>query len=374
MSIKPTYREQTSLIYDRPPGGYTGQAFGHTAEKPEIRMVSETIGSPVLWGSFIAFVIAMLALDLGIFHRKAHVVSFREALTWSAVWVTCSLLFSGFIWHRYGAERGLQFLTGYVIEYSLSIDNIFVFVLVFSALRIPLLYQHRVLFWGILSALLMRAGMIFAGTALINKFHWIIYVFGAFLIFTGIKIFINRNQEESLDDSSVLKLVKRFVPTSSRLDSEHFFTVENGRRVATPLFLALVLVEISDVIFAVDSVPAIFAITSDPFIVFTSNIFAILGLRSLFFLLAGLVDKFRYLKVGLAVVLVFVGVKMCIVDIYKIHAAVSLGIIVSTLAVSVIASIRASNRESRLPDQVKAAANREHLTEQLRAELQEDEK
>jgi tellurite resistance protein TerC len=333
-------------------------------------MAPETIGSPVLWASFIAFVITMLAVDLGIFHRKAHVVSFREALSWSAVWVTCSLLFSGFIWHTFGATRGLEFLTGYVIEYSLSIDNIFVFVLVFSALRIPLLYQHRVLFWGILSALIMRAGMIFAGTALIAKFHWIIYVFGGFLIFTGIKIFINRNEEESLDDSAVLKLVRRFVPTSSKLDSEHFFTIEDGKRVATPLFLALVLVEISDVIFAVDSVPAIFAITSDPFIVFTSNIFAILGLRSLFFLLAGLVDKFRYLKVGLAVVLVFVGVKMCIVDFFKIHPAASLLIIIGTLTASIVASIRASNRESRVAEQVEAAAHREKLTEELREDLQ----
>jgi tellurite resistance protein TerC len=312
-------------------------------------MAPETIGSLGLWASFIAFVIAMLALDLGIFHRKAHVVSFREALSWSVVWVCCSLLFSAFLGYAYGATRGLEFLTGYVIEYSLSIDNIFVFVLVFSALKIPLIYQHRVLFWGILSALIMRAGMIFAGTALIAKFHWVIYVFGAFLIITGIKIFVNRHKEDSLDDSAVLKLVKRFVPTSSNLDSAHFFTVENGKRMATPLFLALVLVEISDVIFAVDSVPAIFAITSDPFIVFTSNIFAILGLRSLFFLLAGLVDKFRYLKVGLSVVLVFVGVKMCIVDIYKIPAAVSLLVIVGTLAASIWASIRASNRESHLP-------------------------
>jgi tellurite resistance protein TerC len=333
-------------------------------------MAPDSIGSLGLWASFVAFVVAMLALDLGIFHRKAHVVSFREALSWSVVWVVCSLLFSAFLGYAFGATRGLEFLTGYVIEYSLSIDNIFVFVLVFSALKIPLIYQHRVLFWGILSALIMRAGMIFAGTALIAKFHWVIYVFGAFLIITGVKIFLNRNKEESLDDSAVLKLVKRFVPTSTTLDSAHFFTVENGKRLATPLFLALVLVEISDVIFAVDSVPAIFAITSDPFIVFTSNIFAILGLRSLFFLLAGLVDKFRYLKVGLSVVLVFVGVKMCIVDVYKIPAAVSLLVIVSTLMASILVSIRASNRESRAAEQALAAQNREQLTNQLRADLQ----
>jgi len=333
-------------------------------------MAPDTIGSLGLWAAFIAFVVAMLAVDLGIFHRKAHVVSFREALSWSVVWVTCSLLFSAFIWHRFGSDRGLEFLTGYVIEYSLSIDNIFVFVLVFSALKIPLLYQHRVLFWGILSALIMRAGMIFAGTALIAKFHWIIYVFGGFLIFTGIKIFLNRNQEESLEDSSVLKLVKRFVPTSTKLDSEHFFTVEDGKRVATPLFLALVLVEISDVIFAVDSVPAIFAITSDPFIVFTSNIFAILGLRSLFFLLAGLVDKFRYLKIGLAVVLVFVGVKMCIVDFYKIHPAISLLVIIGTLTTSIVASIRASNREARAAAATLSEGNRSPVAERTAVNAQ----
>jgi tellurite resistance protein TerC len=310
-------------------------------------MAPDTIGSLGLWASFIAFVIAMLALDLGIFHRKAHVVSFREALSWSSVWVACSLLFSAFIWHTYGATRGLEFLTGYVIEYSLSIDNIFVFVLVFSALGIPALYQHRVLFWGILSALFMRAGMIFAGTAMLAKFHWLIYVFGGFLIVTGIKLFINRKQEDSLDDSTVLKLAKRFIPTSSKLDSAHFFTVENGKRVATPLFLALVLVEISDVIFAVDSVPAIFAITEDPFIVFTSNIFAILGLRSLFFLLAGLVDKFRYLKVGLAAVLVFVGTKMTVVELYKVPPAVSLLVIAGLLGAAIAASLRASAREAR---------------------------
>jgi len=289
----------------------------------------------------------MLALDLGIFHRKAHVVSFREALTWSAVWVSCSLLFSAYIWTSFGSERGLEFLTGYVIEYSLSIDNIFVFVLVFSALGIPAVHQHRVLFWGILSALFMRAGMIFAGAAMITRFHWIMYVFGGFLIITGIKLFINRKQEESFEDSAVLRLVRRFIPTSSKLDGEHFFTVEGGKRVATPLFVALVLVEISDVIFAVDSVPAIFAITSDPFIVFTSNIFAILGLRSLFFLLAGLVDKFRYLKVGLAAVLVFVGVKMTIVDFYKVPSGVSLGVIAGLLAAAVVASLRASAKEAR---------------------------
>jgi tellurite resistance protein TerC len=333
-------------------------------------MAPDTIGSLGLWASFVAFVIAMLAVDLGIFHRKAHVVSFREALSWSVVWVTCSLLFSAFIWRAFGSDRGLEFLTGYVIEYSLSIDNIFVFVLVFSALRIPLLYQHRVLFWGILSALVMRAGMIFAGTALIAKFHWVIYVFGGFLIFTGIKIFINRNHEESLEDSSVLKLVRRFVPTSSKLDSEHFFTVEDGKRLATPLFLALVLVEISDVIFAVDSVPAIFAITSDPFIVFTSNIFAILGLRSLFFLLAGLVDKFRYLKVGLSVVLVFVGVKMCAADFFKIHPAISLAIIIGTLATSIVASIRVSHREARASSAALSEGNRPSLVGRRPADLQ----
>jgi tellurite resistance protein TerC len=246
----------------------------------------QTIGTPALWGGFIAFVFAMLALDLGVFHRKAHVIGYREALTWSGVWIGLALLFNLGVWKLFGPERGLEFLTGYVIEKSLSVDNIFVFVIIFSALKIPPLYQHRVLFWGILSALALRAAMIFAGAALLTKFHWLIYLFGAFLVVTGTKLFVQRNHEEHPESGWAMRMVRRFLPSTERLDGPHFFSIENGRRVATPLFMALTLVEVSDVIFAVDSIPAIFAVTTDPFIVFTSNIFAILGLRSLFFLLA----------------------------------------------------------------------------------------
>jgi tellurite resistance protein TerC len=302
-------------------------------------MELQSIGSPVLWGGFIAFVLAMLALDLGVFHRHSHVVKFKEALTWSAVWVGLALLFNVGIWWKFGTEPGVQFLTGYLIEKSLSVDNIFVFVIIFSALRIPALYQHRVLFWGILSALVLRAVMIFAGVAMLQRFHWLIYVFGAFLIITGIKLFLNRNQEEHPENSAAMRWARRVIPSTDKFDGHHFFTVENGRRLATPLFMALLLVEVTDVIFALDSIPAIFAITQDPFIVFTSNIFAILGLRSLFFLLAGMVEKFSYLKVGLSAVLVFVGAKMTLVDVVKVPAFVSLGVIALLIGGSVVLSL-----------------------------------
>jgi tellurite resistance protein TerC len=307
----------------------------------------QSIGSPGLWLGFVAFVIAMLAVDLGLFHRKAHVVSTREALVWSSVWIGMALVFNLGVWKWFGAQRGLEFLTGYLIEKSLSIDNIFVFVVIFASLGVPALYQHRVLFWGILSALVLRAGMIFGGTALLAQFHWLIYVFGAFLVFTGVKLFAQRDHGLSPKDGAVLRLAKRLIPSTESYDGDKFFTVERGRRVATPLFMALLLVEATDVVFAVDSIPAIFAVTNDPFIVFTSNIFAILGLRSLFFLLAGIVDKFRYLKVGLAFVLVFVGLKMALVDLYKVPPLVSLVVIAGVLAASVLASLWASKRECR---------------------------
>jgi tellurite resistance protein TerC len=305
-----------------------------------------SIGSPGLWIGFTVFVIVMLAVDLGIFHRKSHVVSTREALIWSSVWIGFALLFNLGVWKWFGAQRGVEFLTGYLIEKSLSIDNIFVFVVIFGALGVPALYQHRVLFWGILSALILRAGMIFGGTALLTRFHWLIYIFGAFLVFTGVKLFLQRDHALNPKDGAVLRFAKRLIPSTDEYAGDRFFTVENGRRVATPLFMALVLVEATDVIFALDSIPAIFAVTNDPFIVFTSNIFAILGLRSLFFLLAGVVDKFRYLKVGLAVVLVFVGLKMALVDLYKVPPQVSLVVIAAVLTGSILASLWVSKRES----------------------------
>ncbi|HEY5957065.1 MAG TPA: TerC family protein [Polyangiaceae bacterium] len=302
-------------------------------------METASIGSPALWIGFIAFVLLMLAIDLGVFNRKDHVVGFREALAWSGVWVALALVFNAIVWVNFGAQRGLEFLTGYLIEKSLSIDNIFVFVVIFGALGIPAIYQHRVLYWGIVSALVLRAAMVVGGAAVLARFHWLIYVFGAFLIVTGVKLYLQRGKSENPEDGWVMRFVRRVIPSTSRLDGNHFITTENGRWVATPLLMALILVEVTDVVFAVDSIPAIFAVTLDPFLVFTSNIFAILGLRSLFFLLAGLVDEFRYLKVGLAAVLVFVGVKMTIVELYKIPPLVSLIVILGMLATSVIASM-----------------------------------
>jgi tellurite resistance protein TerC len=318
------------------------------------------VGSVGLWAGFLVFVLAMLALDLGVFHRKAHVVRFREALAWSLVWIALSLAFNVLVWWLYGGERALEFLTAYLLEKSLSVDNLFVFLVVFSAVGIPPQHQHRVLFWGVLSALVLRAIMILAGVALLTKFHWLIYIFGGFLIVTGVKLFVQRNSEEHPEQGWTMRLARKLVPNyTSKLDGPHFFTVENGKRMATPLLLALVLVEITDVVFAVDSVPAVLAVSDDVFIVFTSNVFAILGLRSLFFLLAGLVDKFRYLKVGLAGVLVFVGLKMTLADVYKLPAYVSLGVIVLILGGAAFASIIAARRED-------AKAGAEHDDDQRR--------
>ena len=291
------------------------------------------------WGAFGGFVLAMLALDLGVFHRKDHVVRPREALAWSAVWIVLAIAFGGYVWARHGAASGLEYITGYVIEKSLSVDNIFVFVVIFGALGIPPIYQHRVLFWGILSALVLRAAMIAAGSALLQRFHWIIYVFGAFLVLTGVKLLLQRGAAPHPEESAAFRFLTRIVPGTPRFHGNRFLAVEGGKRVATPLFFALVLVEFTDVVFAVDSIPAIFAVTQDPYIVFTSNIFAILGLRSLYFLLAGVVEKFVYLKASLAFVLVFVGLKMAAVDAVKVHPALSLAVVLGILAVGVVASV-----------------------------------
>jgi len=298
------------------------------------------------YSAFLAFVLAMLALDLGVFNRKDHVVGPREALSWSVLWVSLALAFGGYMWIRFGSEQGLQYLTGYVIEKSLSVDNIFVFVVIFGALGIPPIYQHRVLFWGILSALVLRGAMIAAGAALLSRFHWIIYVFGAFLVLTGVKLLLARGAADHPEKSAFFRFLQRFVPASPRLDGNHFFTKENGKWLATPLFFALALIEVTDVIFAVDSIPAIFAVTSDPYIVFTSNVFAILGLRSLYFLLASYVEKFTYLKPSLAFVLLFVGGKMALIDVVKIHAAASLAVVLSILAVGILASAIRNRRDA----------------------------
>jgi len=293
-----------------------------------------------LWIGFNVFILAMLALDLGVFHRKSHIVSLKESLTWTLVWVVLALGFNLGVWHFAGSAKALEFFTGYVIEKSLSVDNVFVFALLFSYFSVPTVYQHKVLFWGILGALLMRAVMIGVGAALINQFAWIIYVFGAFLIITGIKMIVKRESEIHPERNPVVRWFKRLMPVTPDYRGDQFFVRENGRRMATPLFVVLLLVEFTDLIFAVDSIPAIFAVTKDPFIVYTSNVFAILGLRSLYFALAGVMDKFHYLKIGLGVVLSFVGVKMLLAHTaWKIDTLVSLGIIVTILTVSVVWSL-----------------------------------
>jgi tellurite resistance protein TerC len=297
-----------------------------------------------VWVAFNVFVLAMLAIDLGVFHRKAHVVSVPEAAIWSTVWVTLALIFNYGVYVYMGPTAGLQFLTGYLIEKALSVDNIFVFLMIFAYFRVPAQYQHRVLFWGILGALVMRGGMIGAGAFLIARFHWILYVFGAFLIITAIRMATQDEHAVEPEANPVIKLVRRLVPISGSYQGQNFFVVERSpkgvsRRVATPLFVVLVLVETTDLVFALDSIPAIFAITHDPFLVYTSNVFAILGLRAMYFLLAGVIGKFHYLKLGLSVVLFFVGVKMLLADIYKIPIGVSLGMIAVVLGSSVAASL-----------------------------------
>ena len=293
-----------------------------------------------LWIGFNAFILIILALDLGVFHRKAHVVTIKESLTWTGIWVAMALIFNLGIAHYMGNDKALEFFTGYVIEKSLSVDNVFVIALLFSYFAVPTLYQHKVLFWGILGALVMRAAMIALGAKLITEFAWIIYIFGAFLILTGIKMIVKREEEIHPERNPMVRLFKRFMPVTSDYRGDKFFVRENGIRMATPLFVVLLLVEFTDLIFAVDSIPAIFAVTKDPFIVYTSNVFAILGLRSLYFALSGVLDKFHYLKVGLGVVLSFVGVKMLLAHSpWKIDTLVSLGVIVIVLAASVVASL-----------------------------------
>ena len=300
-----------------------------------------------VWLSFIAGLLAVLALDLGVFHRKAHVVTVREAAIWSAVWVALSLAFAALIYAWQGPDQGLAFVTGYLIEKSLAVDNIFVFVMVFSFFATPALYQHRVLFWGVIGALIMRGVMIALGATLVSQFHWILYLLGAFLLLTGIKMLLARKEGEvDLNQNVAVRLARRFFRVSERYDGQKFFTVENGVRVATPLFLVLIFIEFSDLIFAVDSIPAIFAITTDPFIVFTSNALAILGLRSMYFLLASVVHRFVYLKSGLSAVLVFIGTKMLLLDVYKIPTAVSLGVVISILALSIVASLIKTSRQA----------------------------
>jgi tellurite resistance protein TerC len=300
------------------------------------------------WVAFLALVLVLLGLDLGVFHREARVISFREALGWTSVWFSLAMAFALFLRPLRGREESLEFLTGYIIELSLSMDNVFVIAMVFQYFKVPAAYQHRVLFWGILGALIMRGLMIWLGSELINNYHWVLYLFGVFLVLTGIKMLIGDQEEIEPEKNPVLKLARRFFPVSPSFEGQKFMTVYRGHRALTPLALVLLMVETTDLIFALDSIPAIFAVTTKPFIVFTSNVFAILGLRSLYFVLAGAIAFFSYLKYGLAIVLVFIGVKMLLMDFFHIPIGISLsivaGVILTSIVVSIIAGQRASSR------------------------------
>jgi len=301
------------------------------------------------WASVLAFIVGMLALDLLVIQKEAHEVSVREAATWSVVWIGCGLGFGGIIWATMGSTAAGEYIAGYLIEKSLSVDNIFVFALLFSYFSVPRKYQHRVLFWGVLGALVLRAIFIFLGAAVLERFHWAIYVFGAFLVFTAFRMARQGDEEVHPDKNPVLRLLRRVIPLTDDYRGEHFLVREAGRRMATPLLAVLVVVETTDVLFAVDSIPAIFAVTRDTFLVFTSNAFAILGLRALYFLLADMMGRFVYLKPGLAVILGFVGVKMLITDLYEIPIPVSLAVILGILGVAVAASLIKTRRETPTP-------------------------
>ncbi len=307
----------------------------------------ESVGTPALWAGFLAAVLALLALDLGVFHRHAREVTVAEAGAWSAVWISLALAFNGLVAHWFGAQRGLEFLTGYLIEKALAVDNIFVFYAIFSYFSVPAIHQHRVLFWGVLGALVMRALFIFAGAALLAKFHWVMYVFGAILVFTSIKLFVVADEGMHPERNPVYRLFLRFLPADPDYHGSKFTVLKNGKRLATPLLVVLVLIEWTDLVFAIDSIPAIFAVTSDPFIVFTSNIFAILGLRSLFFLLQGVIGRFHLLKPALAAVLLFVGAKMLLLDVVEIPIGVSLGVVAGLIALGVAGSLLIPARGER---------------------------
>ena len=304
------------------------------------------MGSPVLWVSFNVFVLFALALDLGVFHRKAHKIGLREAAVGSAIWITLALLFAFFVWHWFGEQRGLEFLTGYVIEKALSVDNLFVFLVVFRAFRVEDELQHRVLAWGILGALVMRGLMIAAGAALISRFFWIIPVLGLFLVYTGAHMLWKHNKQLHYEKNRVFRFASTHLRVTKSYRGSRFFVRENGQLLATPLLLVLLVIEISDVTFAVDSIPAVFGITRDPFIVYTSNVFAILGLRALYFLLADLLEYLCYLGTGLALVLIFVGAKMALEPWWHVSVGLSLGVIAAILAFTVILSLRAGPRKN----------------------------
>ncbi|TBO30292.1 TerC family protein [Aquabacterium lacunae] len=309
-----------------------------------------------LWLVFVAFVLAALFVDFVVLKKQgAHEVSVPEAIRWSAIWVALSFAFNGLLWWAFAQEQGtavantkaLEFLTGYLIEKSLAVDNIFVFLMIFTYFAVPPAYQKRVLMIGIIGAIVLRTVMILIGGWLIAQFHWILYLFGAFLFFTGVKMWWAADKESNLEDNPALKLLRRVLPVTKHFDGENFWTVQNGVKVATPLLLVVALVGFTDVIFAVDSIPAIYAITSDPFIVLTSNIFAILGLRAMYFLLAAMAAKFHLLSYGLALILVFIGTKMMLIDIYKIPVLVSLGVVIGILAITMVWSVKTAPKIER---------------------------
>jgi tellurite resistance protein TerC len=321
-------------------------------------------GSLWSWIGFNAFVLAMLAFDLGVFHRKAHPMSLKEASIWSFVWITLALIFNAGLYFLRGPDAALQFFTGYLVEKSLSVDNIFVFVLLFTYFNVPAAYQHRVLFWGILGALVMRGILIAVGVVLLEAFHWIIYLFGAFLIFTGIRMGLHKQTELHPEKNPLLKFVRRVVPVTHDYERDRFIVRRAGHIMVTPLLLVLLIVESTDLVFAVDSIPAVFAVTQDPFIVYTSNVFAILGLRSLYFVFANVIDKFYYLKPALSVILTYVGVKMLLSDIYPVPTVLSLLIIACVLTIAVVASVIRARRRAVMPvreeEETSTSARTEH--------------
>ncbi len=302
--------------------------------------------SPYIWIGFIVFVLVVLSLDLGVFHKKSHSVGFKESIIWSGVWIALALAFNVIILYWRGEADFMLFLTGYVIEKSLSVDNLFVFLLIFSYFKIPNQYQHKVLFYGILGALVMRAFFIWAGIAILEKFTWVIYIFGAFLVFSGIKMLRPESDEHDLEKSWVITWTKKIFPTSPHFHEDKFFVKLNGVWTVTPLFITLIFVEFSDLVFAIDSIPAIIGITNDPFLVFTSNVFAILGLRSLYFALKGFADMFHYLKYGLSLILIFIGVKMLVSHYYHVPVGITMAVIFTVLLGSVLASVL-SNRKKK---------------------------
>ena len=303
--------------------------------------------APWIWGAFVAFIVALVVIDLLLVHRTAHEISMREAAIESAIWIGLGLSFTLVVLFWHGGQAAGEYLSGYLIEESLSIDNVFVWAVILTYFAVPAMYRFRVLFWGIFGALVLRAIFIFAGVALVQRFEWILYLFGAFLLYTAFKIVRHEEAEVHPEDNLALRVVRKVVPSTSEYDGQKLFTKRSGKRLATPLFAVLIMIETTDVVFAADSIPAILAVSREQFIVFSSNAFAILGLRSLYFMLAGMAGRFRYLNVGIGVILAFVGLKMLAKDVVHLHTAISLGVIVLTLAVSVLASLRADARDGR---------------------------